>query len=107
MKQQISREESRRLHSEFEKFYAVHPEYRVQANHGQWIEIANENGGTETLSKEQMELWLSDPSLRNRLAKLKTIPADDLNSFLVTGCRLIIRSRKTSKRNKSKRSAPP
>jgi hypothetical protein len=29
-----------------------------------------------------MELWLSDPSLRNRLAKLKTIPADDLNSFL-------------------------
>lgn len=76
----MNREENSRVHREFEKFYAAHPEYRIQANHQIFLDAAEQDGGSEVLTAEWMELQLD--SLRGELAVLPETPAEGLNKFM-------------------------
>jgi hypothetical protein len=76
----VSREESSRIHHEFEKFYAKYPQLRVQANHQIFLNAAEEDGGSEVLTAEWMELQLD--SLRGQLAVLQETPDEALNRFI-------------------------
>jgi len=67
-----SREESSRIHREFERFYAKYPQLRIQANHQMFLNAAEQDGGSETLTAEWLELQLD--SLRGQLAVLSETP---------------------------------
>lgn len=73
--------ESSRVHQEMERFYRKHPEYRVQANHQIFIEAAEQDGGSERLTAEWMELQLD--SLRGSLAVLSETPQGQLDKFML------------------------
>jgi hypothetical protein len=63
-----------------EKFYSKFPQYRIQANHQIFLDAAEEDGGSERLTAEWMELQLD--SLRGQLAVLQHTPDDQLNDFM-------------------------
>lgn len=76
----MDRQESKRVHHEMERFYQKHPEYKIQANHIIFLDAAEEDGGSELLTAEWMELQLD--SLRGQLALLKETPAQALDKFM-------------------------
>ncbi len=78
------RAESSRVHHEMERFYASHPEYRIQANHKMFTDYAESLGGTEYLSAVSMAEWASGP-LRSQLAVLREpreTPQQALDDFM-------------------------
>jgi hypothetical protein len=76
----VSREESSRIHREMERFYQKFPKYRIQANHQMFLSAAEQDGGSEVLTAEWMELQLD--SLRGQLAVLQETPDEALNKFI-------------------------
>lgn len=66
----VSREENSRVHREMEKFYKNFPRLKFQGNHQRFLDFAEQHGGSEMLTAENMELWLDDPALGvSRLAE--------------------------------------
>ena len=52
------REESKRVHHEMERFYQKYPKLRCQANHKAFLDAAQQDGGTEIVTAEWLELQL-------------------------------------------------
>jgi len=63
-----------------ERFYAKYPQYRIQANHRIFLNAAEQDGGSEVLTAEWMELQLD--SLGGQLAVLLETPAEGLDRFM-------------------------
>jgi hypothetical protein len=76
----MERQESKRIHHEMEKFYAKYPQYRVQANHQYFLDAAEQDGGSEVLTAEWMELQLD--GLRDQLAVLRELPSQAIDQFM-------------------------
>lgn len=72
----MDREESKRVHHEFEKFYQAFPKFRMQANHGRFLNRAEDFGGSEFLSADNMSLWIQDPEFKASLAELPETPEE-------------------------------
>lgn len=65
----MDRDESSRVHHEFEKFYAKHPELeKIIANHEMFLARAEEEGGSEVLDHKWLEQQLNDPEFSKTLA---------------------------------------
>jgi type IV secretory pathway VirJ component len=78
MAMQMTRAESSRVYKEFEEFYDKHPRLRLQANHQIFLDAAEQDGGSEVLTAEWMELQMD--SLK--LAMLSETPEEALNKFI-------------------------
>jgi hypothetical protein len=73
-----SKQESKRVHHEMECFYQKYPKLRCQANHKAFLDAAEQDGGSEVLTAEWMELQMD--SLK--LAVLSETPEEALDKFL-------------------------
>jgi hypothetical protein len=78
----MDRAESSRIYKSFRGFYQKYPLYDVRANDSVILDWADQCGGRELISDRQLELWLDDPQLRNRLAVLRETPAQALDQFM-------------------------
>jgi hypothetical protein len=75
-----AREESKRIYHEFRKFYDKHPLYNSRSNDDIFLDYAEQCGGRELISAEQLELWLD--SLKGKLAVMSETPAEALAKFM-------------------------
>jgi len=76
----MSRSESQRVHHEFEKFYQKYPHLKMQANHQIFLQAAEQDGGSEVLTAEWLELQLD--SLGAQLGVMRETPQEALDKFM-------------------------
>jgi hypothetical protein len=77
---QVSREESSRIYKSFRAFYQKFPLYDVRANDSIFLDAAEQDGGSEVLTAEWLELVLD--SLRGRLVVLSQTAAQTANDAI-------------------------